>query len=124
MDCEELLRRLVQTGPRKEPDLPDVPLVKELPETEEGKQVASVVSLAAGIGYAHWVAPDVPAERIETLRKAYTATLQDSEFLAAAAKQRLLIRPKTWEEVTALVREAAAVPKPVLEETARILGTK
>ena len=118
---KKLIRLLVQTGPRKEPDLPDVPLLKDLPETEEGRQIASVVSLAAGIGYAHWVAPDVPADRIAMLRKAYTATIQDPEFLALAVKQRLLIRPRTGEEVTALVQEAAAVPKPVLAETARIL---
>jgi tripartite-type tricarboxylate transporter receptor subunit TctC len=101
-----------------------VPLLRELPDTEAGKQIGSVVSLAAGIGYAHWVAPDVPAERVAMLRKAYTATMQDPEFLASAEKQHLMIRPKTGEEVTALVREAAAVPKTVLEETARILERK
>ena len=122
--AKKLIRLLVQTGPRKEPDLPDVPLLKELPETQEGKQIASVVSLAAGIGYAHWVGPDVPADRVAILRKAYTATVQDPDFLAAAAKQRLLIRARTGEEITALVQEAAAVPKPVLEETARILERK
>lgn len=122
--AKKLIRILVQTGTRKEPDLPDVPLLKDLPQTEAGRQIASVVSLAAGIGYAHWVAPDVPADRIVMLRKAYAATMQDPEFLAGAAKQRLLIRPKTAEEVTALVREAAAVPRPVLEETARILLQK
>ena len=30
-------------------------------------EIGSVVSLAAGIGYAHWVAPDVPAERVAML---------------------------------------------------------
>jgi tripartite-type tricarboxylate transporter receptor subunit TctC len=120
----KLIRILVQTGPSKEPDLPNVPLLKDLPKTDEGRQIASVVSLAAGIGYAHWVAPDVPTDRITMLRQAYAATMQDPEFLAGAAKQRLLIRSKTAEEVAALVREAAAVPKPVLEETARILLQK
>jgi tripartite-type tricarboxylate transporter receptor subunit TctC len=122
--AKKLINPLVQTGPRKEPDLPNVPLLKELPETDEGKQIAAVVSLAAGIGYAHWVAPGVPADRIAMLRKAYTAAVQDPEFLAGAERQRLLVRPKTGEEVTELVRQAAAVPKPVLEETARMLGTK
>jgi tripartite-type tricarboxylate transporter receptor subunit TctC len=119
---KKLIRPIVQTGPSKEPDLPDVPLLKDLPDNERGRQITSVVSLAAGIGYAHWVAPGVPADRIAMLRKAYTATMQDPEFLAGAAKQRLLVRPKTGEEVTELVQQAAAVPKPVLEETARILG--
>ena len=36
--AKKLIRLLVQTGPRKEPDLPDVPLLKELPETQEGNR--------------------------------------------------------------------------------------
>jgi tripartite-type tricarboxylate transporter receptor subunit TctC len=118
------INSLVQTGPQKEPDLPDVPLLKEIPDREQGRQIAAVVSLAAGIGYAHWVAPGVPADRIAMLRKAYAATMRDPDFRAAAAKQRLLVRPKTAEQVTALVQEAAVVPKPVLQETARILLQK
>jgi tripartite-type tricarboxylate transporter receptor subunit TctC len=120
--AKKLIRLLVQTGPRKEPELPDVPLLKELPPTQEGKQIAAVVSLAAGIGYSHWVAPGVPGDRVALLRKAYSETMQGPEFLAAAARQGLLVRPRTGVEVTALVQEAASTPQAVLEETERILG--
>jgi tripartite-type tricarboxylate transporter receptor subunit TctC len=120
--AQHFLNFLVQTGPAKEPELPDVPLLKELPATAEAKQIAAVVSLPSGIGYAHWLAPGVPAERVAILRHAYAAVMQDKDFLAAAAKQRLLIRPKSAEEITALIAHAAATPKSVLNRTAKILG--
>jgi hypothetical protein len=56
------------------------------------------------------------------LRAAYDATLQDKAFLAEAAQHAMVIRPQSSAEIAALIRQAAAVPKPVLERTARLLG--
>jgi tripartite-type tricarboxylate transporter receptor subunit TctC len=122
--AKHFLNFLVQTGPKKEPELPDVPLLKDLPTSPEGKQIAGVVSLPSGIGYAHWVAPEVPADRVAMLRHAYDAVIKDKDFLDAAAKLKLLIRPKSAKEITALIEQAAATPKPVLERTAEILGLR
>jgi hypothetical protein len=113
-----------QTGPEKEPELPDVPLLKDLPTNPERKQISAVVSLPSGIGYAHWVAPDVPPDRVATLRHAYDALIKDKDFLDAAGKLKLLIQPKSAKEITALIEQAVATPKPVLERTAEILGLR
>jgi hypothetical protein len=34
----------------------------------------------------------------------------------------MMIRPQTGAEIEALIRQAAAAPKPVLERTAQMLG--
>src|SRR5919112_2093320 len=60
---------LAQIGFEKEPDLPDTPLLIDLVKTDEARQIATVVTLPTAIGYNHWVAPEVPAERVEMLRK-------------------------------------------------------
>ena len=44
--------------------------------------------------------PDTPADRVEAIRSALTATLQDPEFLAAATQARLSIRPASAAEIT------------------------
>ena len=41
------------------------------------------------IGYPYAAPPNVPADRLEAIRKAFQATLQDPEFLAAGAKAGL-----------------------------------
>ncbi len=112
---------LAQIGFEKEPGLPDTPLLLDLVTTDEARQIATVVTLPTAIGYNHWVAPEVPADRLEMLRKAYAASLKDPELLADAKKQMLEIRPKTAAELDALVKKAAAVPQPVLDQTAKIL---
>ena len=63
------LNFLVQMGFEKEPDLPDVPMLQEFVTGEEGLQIVKLVSLPTALGYAHWVAPGVPAERIEALQE-------------------------------------------------------
>jgi tripartite-type tricarboxylate transporter receptor subunit TctC len=113
---------LVQTGTDKEPDLKNVPLLTELAKTDEQRQMAAVVTMPIAIGYNYWVAPEVPAERVEILRTAFAKTLADPALLADAKKVQLDIRPKTGEALAALVKEAGAVPKPTLEKIQKILG--
>jgi tripartite-type tricarboxylate transporter receptor subunit TctC len=119
--AKHMLDFLIQTGARKESELPDVPLFIDLANTGEAKQIISVVSLPSAIGYAHWVAPEVPTERVAILRRAYEVTLADPEFLAEAEKHKLLIRPQTEQKISQLIGQAAGIPKAVLDRTRTIL---
>ncbi len=119
---EHKVNIIVQTGIEKESDLPNVPLLTDLARTEEERQIAAVVTLPIAIGYNNWLAPEVPPERVEILRKAYAETLADPELLADARKLQLDIRPKTGAQIAALVKKAAETPKPVLDKIAKILG--
>ncbi len=118
------LNFLLQIGFEKEPEMPDVPLLQELVKGEEDLQIVKLVSLPTALGYAHWVAPGVPAERLEALRSAYVATLRDPEFLKDAEKAHMEIRPQTGAQLSALTAQVTATPKPVLARTAKILGWK
>lgn len=113
---------LLQIGFDKEPELQAVPILQELTKDQDDLQVAGVVSLPTALGYAHWVAPGVPAERVEALRAAYAATLMDAEFLAEAKKLGMQLRPQTGAQVSAVAKRVTETPKPVLERTAKILG--
>ena len=104
------------------PGLKSVPLLQDVVSNDEDRKVANVVSLPTALGYAHWVAPGVPAERIEALRAAYAATLRDPEFLKEADKLNMQIRPQTGAQMTALSRRVTDTPKAVLARTAKILG--
>jgi tripartite-type tricarboxylate transporter receptor subunit TctC len=112
---------LVQIGMEREPELPDVPLLLELVQGETNKQIVTLVSLPTFLGYAHWVSPDVPAERLAILRKAYSATMQDKNFLAEAQKLDMMLRPQSGEEVTAIVQRVAATPPDILKKAAQLL---
>src|SRR5262249_51454092 len=122
-----LINILLQIGFEKEPELKAVPLLQDLVSNDDvsnddDRKVANVVSLPTALGYAHWVAPGVPAERVEALRQAYAATMKDAEFLAEAQKLNMQLRPQRGADVSALAKRVTDTPKPVLERTAKILG--
>jgi len=116
------LHILLQIGFEKEPELKSVPLLQDVVSNPDDLQVANVISLPTALGYAHWVAPGVPTERVEALGQAYMATLKDAEFLAEAQKLNMELRPQTGAQVGALATRVAETPKPVLTRTAKILG--
>jgi tripartite-type tricarboxylate transporter receptor subunit TctC len=118
---EKKINFLVQVGAAKEPELPDVPLLGDLVQNEDAVSIVKLISLPTVLGYAHWVAPGVPRERIEALRAAYAATMKDEEFLKEAEKTGMLIRAQAGAELQGLVKQSAVIPKPVLEKTAKIL---
>ncbi len=113
---------LLQIGFKTEPEIPQVPLLIDLVKSTAEKQIVTVVTLPTALGYTDWLAPEVPPARLALLRTAYDATMRDKAFLAEAAQHAMLIRPQTSGEIEALIKQAAAVPKPVLERTAQLLG--
>jgi tripartite-type tricarboxylate transporter receptor subunit TctC len=115
---------LIQVGLQREPDLPDTPLLLDFAKSEDDKQVVSLVSLPTEIGFGQWMAPEVPADRLATLRHAYAMALQDPAFLGEAQARGMMIRPKTGEQLGELVRTAAATPQAVRDRTAQVLEWK
>ena len=112
---EKKINILAQIGFDKEPDLPHVPLLLDLVTNDEDRQIAELVTLPVAIGYNYWLAPEVPAERVRILRTAFAETMKDPELIAEA-------RTKSGEDLEAMVRKAAAIPKPILQRAAAILG--
>lgn len=115
------LNYLVQIGLKPEADLPSVPLLIDLVQSPEDKQAVEVITVPTVLGYTYWLAPEVPGERIEILRRAFDATARDGQFLADAEKTRMLIAPQSGADIEALVVKAASIPKPVLARTAKLL---
>jgi tripartite-type tricarboxylate transporter receptor subunit TctC len=114
---------LIQTGLRKEPDLPDVPLLSDLVRGDPRKEaVAQFLSLAGAIARPLAAPPGVPDERVAMLRRAFDATMKDPDFLAEAHAQRSDVEPMTGEETAAAIARILATPKAVISEVQAALG--
>src|ERR1700730_3201070 len=70
---------LFQVGPRRESDLPDVPLWTELAANEAQRQVLDILSADVSVGRPIVTAPEVPADRVKALRQAFDETMRDPQ---------------------------------------------
>jgi tripartite-type tricarboxylate transporter receptor subunit TctC len=112
---------LVQIGVEKEREIPDVPLLSDLVKDPEGRQISDLISVTTSIGYAYWVAPGVPKDRVATLRKAFDETVKDPDLLADAARRRLEVRPQSGAAIAERVERIARTPRAVLDRMAKVL---
>jgi tripartite-type tricarboxylate transporter receptor subunit TctC len=104
---------LMQLGLRKHPDLPDVPLIVDLPMPPDKLAILRLVFARQVMGRPFAAPPGVPPERVAALRDAFMATLKDPEFLAAAEQAQLEVAPVDGDEVQKLVTDIYKTPPEV-----------
>jgi tripartite-type tricarboxylate transporter receptor subunit TctC len=98
-----------------------VPLTISFAKTEEDRQVMELIYSQNLFGRPYFMAPEVPAERIAAMRKAFAAMWADKALLADAQKVGLDIGPMGGEELQALVARLYAFPPRVIERAKRSL---
>ena len=109
------LNVLIQMGVRKEPELPDVPLLSDLVRGDAKRSaIAEFMSQAVSTARPLAAPPGVPDERVALLRHAFDLTVRDPEFLAEARKLNVEVDPMSGEQTQAIVARVLAAPKDVL----------
>lgn len=112
---------LAQIGVRREPMLPDVPLITELARNKEEGEILGFISKALAIGRPFGVHPDVPKDRVAALRAAFDATVVDPAFIEFAKKQGADLGPIPGVEVQQLVRDVIGAPEDLKAKVTAIL---
>lgn len=116
-----LINVLVQIGLKPEADLPDVPLLYELAESEEDEQLLRLLSAPTAIGRPIFTTPNVPEERLQALRDAFDAMVADPAFIEAAAQENLSVIPVSGLELEETVDEILATPPEVAARLATFI---
>lgn len=112
------IRILLQIGIDKDPALPDVPFVVDLARTAAERQILTLWAAPNKMGRPYFAPPDVPAERVATLRRAFDAMVADPAFRADAEKTGLGANGISGEAVEALVKQVYATPADVVAKAA------
>jgi hypothetical protein len=103
-------------------ELRTYPRVLDFARTEADRQALRLVQAGQGIGRPFFVPPEVPADRVEALRRAFEATMRDPQFIAEAKQMAAEVDPLTGEEMQTLVAEVhQKTPLEVAERVRRIL---
>lgn len=121
------LNLLVQWGPRKDPAAEkyqgrDVPLILDFAHDELERRALELIVSGVSVGRPFFAAPEVPADRVNALRRAFDATMNDPEFRADAARQSINIAPIAGEELQKIATDVAYAPSDVLRRADALMA--
>ena len=108
----------------KTPDHPlmkGVPAAETLAKTEEAKLLLRAMHAPSEITNPYVVHPEVPRDRVEALRKGFSATFADPEFILDAKKSKIEFSPSSGERVTEVVQSILKAPPAILAKMKKIL---
>ena len=112
---------LLQLAFNRHPDLKDVPSLADIAKTEEARQIMRLVYGGQDMNIPLMLPPEVPADRVAALRKAFDDTMRDPEFLAEAKKIGADVSPMSWQDVEKLIHSAYATPATTIDRAAKII---
>ena len=107
---------LAQTASTTRADLDraGVPSAMSFAKTDDQRRELELFFSQEVFSRPYVMAPDVPAERVAALRKAFADTLADPELLADAKKANLEVSPVSGEDVQRLIAQVYGAPKPLI----------
>jgi tripartite-type tricarboxylate transporter receptor subunit TctC len=121
---DKKIRILAQWDLKRHPEMPDVPMFFDVAKTEADKQALELELARLEFGRPFFMPPNVPADRVTALRRAFDATMKDPEFLAEAKKLKIEVDPLTGEQVGDLVGRLYGTPASVVNRVRAAMEVK
>ena len=118
------IRPLVQIGLKREPDLPDVPLLIDLARNDEQTAMFRFVSAPVAIERPFAGPPGMAPDVLAILRGAFAGMVKDRAFLAEAARLQVDIDPHSGEEVARIVTDIVNAPPAIVQKVKDIMVPK
>ncbi|HWG07197.1 MAG TPA: hypothetical protein VG271_19510 [Beijerinckiaceae bacterium] len=112
-----VIKVVVQLSDKGSPELNDmgIPNTVSYAHDEEKRRILEIVYSQQVFARPYFVAADVPADRVQALRRAVMDTWHDPDLLADAKKMNLDIDPVSSDQIEALLKEIYASPPDVLK---------
>jgi tripartite-type tricarboxylate transporter receptor subunit TctC len=101
-----------------------VPLTRNFAKTDEQRRILDLVYSQTVFGRPYVVAPDVPKERVDALRKAFMAAMTDPDLKAEAARIQLDVDAIGGEQLQAEIARMYATPPDILEKARQAMAIK
>lgn len=104
------VRVIAQGGRTPHPELPNVPLMRNLAQNEEQRQLIDAVMDLSRYTRVYTLPPGVPDERVRAMRLAFDQALRDPEMVAIAQSTNLALDPVPGSEVQQFVQGLLTLP--------------
>ncbi len=120
---DKKLRPLVQFArTTRLPELPDIPIARELVANDEDRAVLAFAELPFFMALPLAGPTDMPADRAKAIGSAFMAMGKDAEFMAEANKIGYPGDLVDGARISGLIAEAAKTPKDVIERYKKIIS--
>ena len=113
---------LFQAALQPDERIPDVPMITNLAKSDEDKAVLRLFFQRTLVGRPFVMAPGVPADRLEAVRKAFKAALDDPNFKEDAKKSGVNIHYVSPDELYKILGDAYAAPADVVARAKKAFG--
>ncbi|MDB5643084.1 MAG: tripartite tricarboxylate transporter family receptor [Hyphomicrobiales bacterium] len=120
--ADKKINFIMQVGLQRHPDLKDVPLLLELAQTDEARDILRFLSAETAISRTMVLAPGAPKERIEAMRRAYDAVMIDAAFLADADKAKMDVSAMKGEEAQVIANAIVDTNPATIARARALLG--
>lgn len=114
---------IIQYAMARHPDIADVPTAGELAANAEDRTIADFMASSSDMGRSLIAPPDVPVERVAALRKAFDATMKDTEFRREVERRGLELNPASGETLQRLVETTVNVAPAIAERARKLIST-
>ena len=120
------VRALVQGGQKRDPLFPDTPTMYELMEKHKTpdplKRLASLLLSTGLIGRPLMTPPNIPADRLQTLRDGFAKMIADPQFLAETRKREWEVEYVSGQELESIAKRAVAQSPDTIARLKQILS--
>lgn len=121
--AKKQLNIVIQVGLKKEPELPDVPLLLDQAKNPQEKAMFEFITKSeSSMGKPFATSPGVPKDRVALLRAAFDDTMKDKALLKDAKKLHVEVRPISGEKIQQMVADIIGAPKSVTDKIRTVLG--
>jgi tripartite-type tricarboxylate transporter receptor subunit TctC len=118
---QHLAKAVLQFGPQKLKELPDVPYAEDLVSNPDDKQLMDAALASQALGRPLVMPPDVPKERVAAIREALAETFADPDFDQVSKKIGLIVNaPQTGQQLQDVIERAYATPSPVIDRLRKL----
>lgn len=112
---------IVQMALRRNPDLPDVPNVLEFVKDPKDRAIFELLFARQETGRPYTAPPEIPADRLAALRKAFAATANDPEFVKDMRSRGASVELLTGEEMESLIAKLYRTSPEIVRAAREIL---
>jgi tripartite-type tricarboxylate transporter receptor subunit TctC len=94
------------------------PTIYQFVKTKEQERILDFLSSSIELGRPIMLPPEVAADRVAAMRRAFDATIDDPQFRADATRMGFEITHRSGETLQALIQAAAETPREIIAKAA------